>query len=95
MGRMAWFTVDTTYTDDAALLAAARPAHREWLSGHVESGRVLGGGPWADGSGGFFILAAEDAAEVDSLLADDPYTGGVASSRVIREWTIVLGPWAQ
>ena len=92
---MAWFTVDTTYTDDTALLDAVRPAHREWLSGHVESGRVLGGGPWADGSGGFFILAAADAAEVDEVLAKDPYTTErVAASRVIREWTIVLGPWA-
>lgn len=92
---MTWFTVDTTYADDRALLDAARPAHREWLAGHVEAGRVLGAGPWGDDSGGFFVLAAADRAEVDELLAQDPYTtGGVAAARVVREWKIVLGPWA-
>ena len=92
---MAWFTVDTTYTDDRALLDAVRPAHREWLAGHVESGSVLGAGPWADDSGGFFIVAADDRAALDELLAKDPYTlEGVAAARVIREWKILLGPWA-
>ncbi|GAA4415151.1 YciI family protein [Actinokineospora soli] len=92
---MAWFTVDTTYTDDRALLDRVRPAHREWLGAYAESGAVLGGGPWADGSGGFFIIAADDRAALDDLLAKDPYTlEGVAVRRVIREWTIVLGPWA-
>ncbi|MGX7823902.1 YciI family protein [Actinokineospora sp. 24-640] len=92
---MSWFTVDTTYAEDRALLDAVRPAHREWLAGYVEAGRVLGGGPWADGSGGFVVMAAADRAELDEILAADPYTTeGVAAGRVVREWKIVMGPWA-
>ncbi|MGW5051104.1 YciI family protein [Actinokineospora sp. NPDC004072] len=93
---MAWFTVDTTYTDDRALLDAVRPAHRDWLAGHVAAGRVVAAGPWADDTGGFFVVAGEDRAAIDALLAEDPYTtGGVAAARVVREWKIVMGPWAQ
>ncbi|GGS20252.1 MULTISPECIES: YciI family protein [Actinokineospora] len=93
---MAWFTVDTTYTDDRALLDSVRPAHREWLAGYVESGRVLAAGPWADDSGGFFVVSAEDRAALDELIAKDPYTTeNVAARREIREWKILMGPWAQ
>ncbi|SES27816.1 YciI family protein [Actinokineospora terrae] len=89
---MTWFTVDTRYADDADRLAAARPAHRDYLRPMVESGRVLAAGPWADGTGGFVVLRAADRAELDELLAADPYTlQDVAESRVIREWNIVLG----
>ncbi|RLK60360.1 YciI family protein [Actinokineospora cianjurensis] len=89
---MTWFTVDTRYADDAARLNAARPAHRDYLRSMVESGQVLAAGPWADGTGGFVVLRAADRAELDELLAVDPYTlQGVAESRVIREWNIVLG----
>ncbi|GAA3022223.1 YciI family protein [Actinokineospora globicatena] len=89
---MTWFTVDTRYADDVDRLNAARPAHRDWLRPMVDSGQVLAAGPWADGSGGFFVLRAADRAELDELLAADPYTlQEVAAARVIREWNIVLG----
>ncbi|PPK67917.1 YciI family protein [Actinokineospora auranticolor] len=89
---MTWFTVDTRYTDDDALLQAARPAHRDFLRAMVDSGQVLAAGPWADGLGGFFVVRVEDRAELDRILAADPYTtGGVAAARVVREWNIVLG----
>lgn len=92
---MTWFTVDTRYTDDAAALDRARPAHRDYLSGLAERGVVLAGGPWADGLGGMFVVKAADRAEVDAILAADPYTSaGVAAERTVREWRIVLGPWA-
>jgi len=90
-----WFTVDTTYTADRDLLQAARPDHRAYLGGLVEIGRVVAAGPWADDSGGFAVFRVADRAELDGLLAADPYTRrGVAAGRAVREWTIVLGPLA-
>lgn len=90
-----WFTVDTTYLPDRDLLQAVRPDHRAYLGGLVESGRVVAAGPWADDSGGFAVFRVADRAELDELLAADPYTRrGVAAGRVVREWTIVLGPLA-
>ncbi|MDQ3406353.1 MAG: YciI family protein [Actinomycetota bacterium] len=92
---MTWFTVETRYTDDADLLAAVRPAHREYLGRLVSEERVLAGGPLADGSGGFVVFRVGDRAELDDLLLIDPYTTeGVAVDRVVREWNIVVGPWA-
>ncbi|MBC6446761.1 YciI family protein [Actinokineospora xionganensis] len=92
---MTWFTVDTTYIDDADRLAEVRPAHRAYLQELVATGHVLGGGPWADGTGGFVVVKVENREELDKILAVDPYTTeGIAAARVIREWTIALGPFA-
>lgn len=89
---MVWFTVETTYAEDGEKLAAARPRHREYLRGLVEQGSVAAAGPWADDSAGFAIYQVADRAELDRLLADDPYTTeGVAASRRINEWKLLLG----
>lgn len=96
MCAMTWFTVDTTYITDADALAAVRPAHREFLTALAGDGIAVAGGPWADGTGGFTVFKVADRAELDELLARDPYTiENIAAKREIREWTIVVGPWAQ
>ncbi|WP_436492837.1 YciI family protein [Actinokineospora sp. HUAS TT18] len=92
---MTWFTVDTTYIDDADRLAEVRPLHRAYLQTLVETGQVLAAGPWADGTGGFVVFKTLDRSELDRILAADPYTTeGIAAARTVREWTIALGPWA-
>lgn len=89
---MVWFTVETTYVDDRERLAAARPRHRDYLRELVEAGTVGAAGPWADDSAGFAIYRVADRDELDRLLARDPYTTeGVAASRTVHEWKIVLG----
>ena len=89
---MAWFTVETTYVDDPAKLAESRPRHRTYLRALVESGKVAAAGPWADDSAGFAIYRVADRAELDVLLAEDPYTiDGVAANRTVNEWNLVLG----
>ncbi|GAB3437605.1 YciI family protein [Actinophytocola sediminis] len=89
---MVWFTVETTYTQDRETLTAARPKHREFLQTLVDQGLVAAAGPWADDSGGFAIYQVADRAELDRLLAEDPYTAaGVAAGRTINEWKVVLG----
>jgi uncharacterized protein YciI len=89
---MAWFTVETTYVEDRDKLEASRPKHRAYLKELVEEGRVAAAGPWADDSAGFAIYQVADRAELDRLLAADPYTtGGVAAARTVNEWKLVLG----
>jgi uncharacterized protein YciI len=89
---MAWFTVETTYVDDADKLAESRPRHRAYLRELVEQGTVAAAGPWADDSAGFAIYRVADRAELDRLLAEDPYTvDGVAAGRTVNEWNLVLG----
>lgn len=92
---MPWFTVDTRYVADRDRLLAARPRHRAYLSRLAEAGTVTGAGPWADDTGGFAIFQVADRAELDRLLADDPYTlDEVAADRTVREWKLAIGPWA-
>jgi uncharacterized protein YciI len=89
---MAWYTVETTYVDDRAKLEDSRPRHRAYLQALVEQGKVGAAGPWADDSAGFAIYQVDDQAELDRLLADDPYTvDGVAKARTVHEWKVVLG----
>lgn len=92
---MTWFTVETRYIADRDRLLASRPRHREYLRGLAERGSVLAGGPFADDRGRFAVYRVADRAELDRLLEQDPYTtDGIAAERVVREWTITLGPWA-
>lgn len=89
---MAWYTVETSYVDDRAKLEDSRPRHRAYLQALVERGKVGAAGPWADDSAGFAIYQVDDRAELDRLLADDPYTvDGVAKARTVHEWKVVLG----
>ncbi len=91
---MAWYTVDTTYVDDREKLLQVRPTHRAYLAGLVEQGSVLVAGPWADDTGGFVVYQVTDRAQLDQLLADDPYTlEGVSAGRAIKEWRITMGAW--
>jgi uncharacterized protein YciI len=92
---MTWFAVETRYIADRDRLLATRPRHREYLVGLAEQGAVLAGGPFTDDKSGFAVYRVADRAELDRLLADDPYTTeGIAAGREVREWRITLGPWA-
>lgn len=93
---MTWFAVETRYTTDRDRLLAVRPRHRDYLIALAEQGKVLAGGPFADDKSGFAVYRVADADELTRLLDADPYTTeDIATERVIREWKITLGPWAQ
>ncbi|MEV0224781.1 YciI family protein [Streptomyces sp. NPDC050704] len=70
---------------------AARPAHREKLTGLHEKGIVRMAGPLADESGAVLVFDVPDRASLDELLADDPYfaTAGVTVAQV-REWQPIV-----
>ena len=79
------------YTEDAAKIAAARPAHREYLKGVLDSGRLVISGPFADDKGGLLIYEAASAEETEALIRDDPFAkAGVFTSWRIREWRVVM-----
>jgi uncharacterized protein len=91
---MPWYTADVTYTTDRDKLAEVRPAHRDYLRDLAEQGVVVAAGPWADDLGGFVVYQVEDKAQLDKVLAEDPYTTeDVAAKRDVREWDIRMGAW--
>ncbi|GAA3881112.1 hypothetical protein GCM10022243_52160 [Saccharothrix violaceirubra] len=92
---MARFVVEWEYFEDGGPRAAARPAHRDYLDTLVEAGKVLGAGPWVDDSGALLVYEVADRAELDALLAADPFTtAGVVAGTRVHEWKTLKGPWA-
>lgn len=76
------------------LRAATRPAHLA----HLEplTPRILAAGPLMDDSGehpvgSLIVIDSDDRAEVEALLANDPYTqAGLFESTEIRPWRAVF-----
>jgi uncharacterized protein len=70
----------STYLQSPDVLEQTRPAHLAFLKEEIAAGRLLLAGRQEDGSGGMLITADIDAAEVDDMVARDPYTqAGVAT----------------
>jgi uncharacterized protein YciI len=73
----------TTYVRPEAEVDALLEAHVAHLERQRDAGRFLAWGRLVPRTGGFVLARAADRAEVDALLAEDPFTtGGVA------EWTV-------
>lgn len=70
----------STYLQPPEVIEQTRPAHLEFLKDEISAGRLLLAGRQDDGSGGMLITSDLDTADVDDMIARDPYTrAGVAS----------------
>ncbi|MCA9834603.1 MAG: hypothetical protein KC435_11700 [Thermomicrobiales bacterium] len=88
---MAKFAAVVSYTTDAARLQEVRPEHRENLKALLDAGKLYESGPFLDGSGALIIYEAEDLAEAQTMLANDPFSkAGLITGATIREWNIVF-----
>ena len=57
---------------------------------------LLGSGPFEDGApGALLVFGTADRAQLDTVLAADPFAlEGLIAETDVREWDVVLGPWA-
>jgi uncharacterized protein len=79
------------YTPDSSTIAKARPAHREYLTGLQQQGKLVISGPFSDDRGGLLVYEADTPADVEKLIADDPFAAqGVFTSWEIRPWNVVF-----
>ncbi|MCP1388635.1 YciI family protein [Corynebacterium sp. TA-R-1] len=87
---MKYFAITYTYGEDAALVDATRPEHREFVANQLSLGRVVGSGPFVDGGQALIIIQLPDTAteaDVTEIMDQDPYTvKGALAKREIREW---------
>jgi uncharacterized protein YciI len=67
---------------DAALIAA----HGAFLDDLRRRGRLELAGPFGDGSGGAYLLHADDADAAKALAFSDPLHTSGASTVSVREW---------
>lgn len=71
---------DGTDAEAPARRMATRPAHLDGLKTNVASGKLVFGGPIFDEAqkpiGSFLLVDCADRAELDAIIANDPYTKG-------------------
>jgi uncharacterized protein len=93
---MALFAVLIEFTEDEDLRLRTRPVHREYLRSLFDAGKLAMSGPWADDTGALIIYDAEDMAEAQRILDNDPYrSAGVIANTTVKEWRVVLrAPWS-
>jgi uncharacterized protein len=65
--------------------------HARFMDALFDAGRVILGGPFADGSGSMVILLAESVEEARAIFRDDPWAHqDILLADEIKEWTIFL-----
>ena len=88
---MTKFVLELAFTRDNVRRLEIRPAHREYLRRLHQDGRLESAGPWADDSGSIIVYSVADRAELDRIIAGDPYTGqDVVEVVNLREWRPIL-----
>jgi uncharacterized protein len=94
---MALFAVLIEFSEDEDLRLRTRPVHREYLRSLFDAGKLAISGPWADDTGALIIYDAEDMAEAQRILDNDPYrSAGVIANATVKEWRVVLrAPWSE
>jgi uncharacterized protein YciI len=66
-------------------------AHRAYLRGLYEAGKLVASGPYVPRTGGALLFHVASMDEVTAILAGDPYhTTGVAR-HTPREWGVTMG----
>jgi uncharacterized protein YciI len=96
VGAMSVFAVEYVYAPESeAGRDDHRPAHRAWLNGFVESGRLLASGPFADGEGALLLFTAESETALLEELKQDPFNlNQLISGLKVTEWKPVTGAFA-
>ncbi len=65
-------------------------SHVDYLLALHEGGKLLMGGPFADGSGGLVIFTGDNISEVEDLIANDPaVTDGILVASV-KKWSRIV-----
>ena len=67
------FAAFIDYASDQEKINALQPAHREYLRGLFERGRLFAAGPFTDASGALWVYEAETPEQAESLIQSDPY----------------------
>jgi uncharacterized protein len=85
------FAATIEYSQDTAKVEAVRPAHRQYLFGLRDQGKLAISGPFADGSGALIVYEAGSAEEAEQLLKNDPFHHhGIFLKWVMRSWNPVM-----
>lgn len=89
---MARYVVEMVFVAPQERLALVRPAHRRYWEELAVRGVLLGGGLYADESGGLMLCEAAGETVLRHWVAGDPYVrGNLVRSVRIKEWNVLAG----
>lgn len=79
------------YLQDKAVVEAARPTHRAYLTNLMEKNQLFEAGPFEDGSGALIIYEADTPEAAQALITADPFhAAGVFLRWTVRPWKMVF-----
>lgn len=67
------YAITLNYLRPAAEIQAQLEAHKAWLVHYIQSGQILFAGPLQDKAAGFVLVHAAKLAEVQKMIAADPF----------------------
>lgn len=92
---MSLFAVSYSYAPNSVQgRDALRPQHLEFLQGLFDAERLIVSGPVdpaGETPGALLIISGESAAEVDTLMAEDPFAAAGYVERRVRSWEPKFG----
>ncbi|GAA2086055.1 YciI family protein [Kitasatospora saccharophila] len=87
------FIVTVTYTAGPQQVDPVRPEHGDWLRDLIDRGLLLAAGRRTPLVGGVYLVPASARAELDAVLAGDPYLRhGVAAHEVVEFTPLLTAP---
>lgn len=85
------FAVVLEYDPTDPKIDEFRPAHRAYLGGLKDEGKLALSGPFGENAGGLVVYEAPSLEAAQELVANDPFTiQGVTKKYTIRQWTIMV-----
>jgi uncharacterized protein YciI len=70
-----------------------RDDHMTWIAAQYDAGRFVASGPKVPRTGGVILAKAMPRAELDGIIAADPFTGaGVATYEVVEFAAMTVAP---
>ncbi len=78
------FVATIDYGPEKEKVKALHAAHREYLRQFLDNGQLVAAGPFAEDAGALWVLEAETADAVDTIVKGDPYV----AAGVIVSWGV-------
>ncbi len=90
---MKYFLVNIRYIVPIEKVIEITPEHRAYLKKQYDAGRLLFSGPRVPRTAGVLFARAEDSADIEKMIANDPFkTKGIGEYEVIE---IAPAMWAE
>jgi uncharacterized protein YciI len=81
------FVILLEYIKPLETIEALLPAHRDYLDRHYAAGHFIASGAQIPRTGGVILARPIDRAQLESILAEDPFQREVAATYRIVEFT--------